>query len=79
MEDRSKGSDVREESNGIMMCVPRRNAAMMTDLPGFGSLWLELAEFELEFRSELLASTSCFFPRARPTKPQLMSKLCLAK
>jgi len=46
MEDRSKGSDVKEESNGIMMCVPRCDAA---DLPGFGSLWLELAEFEWNF------------------------------
>jgi hypothetical protein len=43
MEDRSKGSDVREEGNGIMMCVPRCDAA------GFGSLWLELAELEWNF------------------------------
>ena len=45
MEDRSKGSDVREESDRVMMCMPRCDAAMMTAHQDLTLCGFELAEF----------------------------------
>jgi hypothetical protein len=87
--DRSKGSDVREESDRIMMCATLR-CSDDDRAPGFDSLWLELAQFEWNLaRSCQLPAASfhviCSLP-ADPELalqasvfPQLMSKLCPVK